>query len=222
MSGAQARRVFPPTPTTARALLLRAHPLQDSFNTAIAGAWAMGAREAGAEVRVLDVHALDFEPALLTAHRGEMPLEPDLRLVQTAIAQAAHIAVAFPVWWGSVPAVLKGLFDRTFQPGWAYAVGDDVLPDKGLAGRTGRLLMTMDTPSWYDRLVYRASAIRQIRNATFHFTRIKPTRVSIFSGIDKTTQKSRREMLARAQADGLTDGRALVQRFGLEPSPALV
>ncbi|MCO4770276.1 MAG: NAD(P)H-dependent oxidoreductase [Deltaproteobacteria bacterium] len=208
------RRVFPPAPTSARAVVLRAHPLASSFNSALADAWVHGARDGGAEVHVLDVHDLAFDPVLRLAHTGEQPLEEDLLRVQAEIAAAAHVTVAYPVWWGSLPAKLKGLFDRAFQPGWAYAAGDGVLPDKGLSGRTGRILVTMDAFGWYDRLVYGASARRQVRNATFHFTGIKPTRVSTFGGIETSTPASRATMLQRAQAAGVEDGKALVNRFG--------
>lgn len=221
MSKSPTRRVFPPAPTTARAVLFRAHPLKDSFNDALADAWAGGAETAGARVQTIDVHDLSFDPALRVAHKGDMPLEPDLREVTRAIEAAAHVVVAFPLWWGSSPALLKGLFDRVFLPGWAYAMGDNVLPDKGLRGRSGRLLVTMDVPLWYDRLIYGRSGIRQIKNATFHFTGIKPTHVSGFGWIESTTPQKRARMLNAARADGLKDGRALVRRFGPAPEGEL-
>jgi len=209
------RRVFPSPPTSARALVLRAHPLSDSFNSALADAWADGARGRGAQVDVIDVHALEFDPVLHFANRRDEPLEPDLRRVQAAIAEAAHVTVAYPVWWASTPAKLKGLFDRVFQTGWAYAAGDGMLPDKGLVGRTGRLLVTMDAPTLYDRVVYGGSAIRQVRHGTFHFSGIKPARVSAFGGIEATTPEKRAQMLARARRDGEKDGARLVKRFGV-------
>ncbi len=214
MSHYQVRRTFPPAPSIPRALLLKAHPLEDSFNTALAKAWATGAENSGVEVRTLQVHDLDFNPALWVAHREDTPLEPDLVRVQTEIAEAAHLTLAFPVWWGSSPALLKGLFDRVLQPGWAYARGDGVFPEKGLCGRSARLLMTMDCPGWYDWLSYGASARRQIKTATFAFTGIGPTRVSNFSAIEKSTPESREKMLQKAQADGLADGLTIVRRFG--------
>lgn len=213
------RRHFPPAPTSARALLLRGHPRVDSFNNALADAWAAGARTAGATVPTFDVHALTFDPALRGAHHTPTPLEPDLQRVQAEIAAAAHLTLAFPVWWGSTPAMLKGLLDRVLQPGWAYARGAHALPDKGLRGRAGRLLMTMDTPAWYDRLVYRASACRQVRDATLRFVGIKPVRVSTFAAIEKSTPAIRAKMLSKAQAAGRADGRALVRRFGREETP---
>lgn len=208
------RRSFPNPPSQARAVVLRGHPLADSFNSALADAWIDGARAEGAHVEVFDVHALTFDPVLHFANRQDEPLEPDLRRVQAAIGAAAHLTVAFPVWWASTPAKLKGLFDRVFQTGWAYAAGDGMLPDKGLLGRTGRLLVTMDAPTLYDRIAYGGSAIRQVRNGTLHFSGIKPTRVSAFGGIESTTSENRTRMLARARRDGAKDGAALRKRFG--------
>ncbi|MED5372060.1 MAG: NAD(P)H-dependent oxidoreductase [Myxococcota bacterium] len=210
---ATARRVFPPAPTTPRALLLRAHPLPDSFNSALADAWQAGAESAGATVQTLDVHELRFDPALLMAHRESMPLEPDLQRVQRELAACAHLTIAYPVWWGSTPALLKGLFDRVLQPGWAYAMGAGVFPDKGLSGRTGRLLVTMDTPGWYASLVYGASARKQVQRATLHFVGIAPTRVDLFAPIEKTTPAQRDKMLKQAQAAGRKDGARLLARF---------
>jgi len=217
MSHTSKRRTFPPPPTSPRALVLRAHPLEDSFNTALVNSWIDGAKSSGASVHVLDVHALEFQPALLGAHQQEMTLEPDLHDLQTAIAGAAQITVAFPVWWGSVPATLKGLLDRALQPGWAYARGEGVFPEKGLTGRTGRLIVTMDTPRWYDKLAYSASALQQMQRATFHFVGIQPTKISVFDAIEKSTTGSRAKMLDRARADGVADGASLIKRFGPLP-----
>lgn len=207
------RRTFPPAPETARALVLTAHPRAESFNTALAAQWAAGARTTGAAVETIDVHSLRFDPALRVAHHGDMPLESDVRRVQAAIAAAAHVTIAFPVWWGSTPALLKGLFDRVFLPGWAYKMGT-TLPEKGLRGRTGRLLVTMDTPRWYDRLLYRASARRQVQVATLHFVGIQPTRITAFGGVDKSTAEARARMLRKAYCSGVRDGAALVARYG--------
>ena len=43
-----------------------------------------------------------------------------LAAAQEAIAQADHLVFSFPVWWGGLPAKMKGFFDRVFLPGFAY------------------------------------------------------------------------------------------------------
>ena len=205
------RREFPPAPTTARALLIQAHPRTASFNHALGEAWADGARAAGVPVDVVVLSELDFDP--LFDDGQKVPLAADLLRVQRLIAEAGHISVAYPVWWGSVPALLKGFFDQTFQTGWAYGRDDSGGYIKGLAGRSGRLLVTMDAPGWYDRLLYGRSAIRQVRDATFKFTGIAPAKVSAFTSIEKTSAADREGLLAKARATGAADAKALLRRL---------
>jgi putative NADPH-quinone reductase len=201
-------------------VVLRAHPLQDSFNHALATAWAAGCASTGATVEQIDLAELTYDPRLHVAYRRDQPLEPDLQRVQAAIANAAHLTVAFPLWWGSTPAALKGLFDRAFLPGWAFRYVNG-RPQPGLTGRQGRVLVTMDAPTWYDRLVYRASARRQVARATLQFSGIKPVRISAFGSVGTSDASARNRMLARAQAAGEADGRRLCARFAGAPTARL-
>jgi len=208
------RRSFPPAPTHARALLLHAHPRRDSFNQALGAAWAEGARASGLAVEVVHLADLDFELRLDDGDEG--PLEPDLIDLQARIADAAHLVIAAPVWWGSVPAVLKGFIDRTFQFGWAHGKDDKGNPTSGLTGRTGRLVMTMDAPRIWDRFMYGRSATRQLKDATLWYSGVKPTKVSMFAGIDSTTPARRAAMLESARKAGQKDAHALLKRL---PAP---
>ena len=122
------RREFPAPPMAASAVVLRAHPLRGSFNDALADAWVEGARARGLDVEVIDVTSLTFDLRLRLAFTGDQPLEPDLERVRDRLAEGAHLVVASPVWWGSVPAQLRGLFDRVLLPGWAFTAGDSGSP----------------------------------------------------------------------------------------------
>lgn len=218
-SGAQTkeRRRPPAAPSAARALVLRAHPHADSFNSALADAWSDGARQLGVEVQTIDVHDLEFDQALRVAYRGDQPLEPDLARVREQIARAAHLVFAYPTWWGSTPAQLKGLIDRVFLPGWAFVDEGKALPSPGLSGRSARLLVTMDAPVWYDRWLYGAPGPRHMARATLRFCGIKPVSRNVFGGIGKSTAKQRERMLEKARKAGEADGRRLVARFGPAP-----
>ncbi|MED5373722.1 MAG: NAD(P)H-dependent oxidoreductase [Myxococcota bacterium] len=211
------RRSFPPAPTQARALLISAHPFTDSFSHALGLAWAEGARSQGVEVQVLRLAELDFDPALHTAYREDQPLEPDLVQARDAIAQAAHLSIATPLWWSSVPAQLKGFFDRVLLPGWAFRYEND-RPVGGLSGRSGRLLMTMDAPTWYDSALNFGAGRRQVAQGVMRFCGIKPTRVSAFGDVRMSSPAQRVQMLEKAQRAGVEDGASVRQRL---PSPAL-
>lgn len=212
------RRTFPPAPTRAHAVVLTAHPLGDSFNTALAEAWIRGAEASGATVDRIDLAALDFDLQLRSAFQADQPLEPDLRRAQAAIAEAAHLTIAYPVWWGSMPAVLKGFIDRVFLPGWAFKANGGALPDPGLARRSARLLVTMDAPPWYDRLMYGGSARRQMARATLRFCGVRPVRTATFGSVGNTDAPKREKMLAQAARAGRQDGARLVARFAATPA----
>ncbi|MFG6592789.1 NAD(P)H-dependent oxidoreductase [Sulfitobacter sp. 1A12157] len=83
-----------------------------------------------------------------------------------------------------MPAKLKGLFDRVLLPGTAFNTREKTwlgMPKPLLNGRTGRVIMTSDTPNWFFRLVYRNAMIRQLRAQIFGFTGITPLHVTHFS-----------------------------------------
>ncbi len=55
---------------TTRTLLILGHPNPDSFNAALADAYADAARQAGRELRRIDLHSLSFDPILHGGYRG--------------------------------------------------------------------------------------------------------------------------------------------------------
>jgi NAD(P)H dehydrogenase (quinone) len=205
------RRSFPPAPSTPSALVLTAHPFADGFVRALGAAWAEGAEEAGAVVDQIDVHDLDFEPRLRSAYRSDQALETDLEDLRDRIAGAAHLTVSTPTWWSSVPAGLKGAFDRVLLPGWAFRY-ENGLPVPGLSGRSARLIMTMDAPLWYDTIFNHRASRRQVERGVLGFCGFS-VKTRAFGSVGTSSEEQRAKMLARARADGLRDGAALVARM---------
>jgi len=131
-------------------LIINGHPDKESFNFAIADSYIMGATFSGAEVREINIRDLKFNPNLEFGYRKRTELEPDLLNAQESIKWADHLVWIYPVWWGSVPAIMKGFIDRVFLPGFAFSKKENS-PwwDKHLTGKTARLICTLDQPSWY-------------------------------------------------------------------------
>lgn len=165
-------------------LVILGHPAADSLCAAMARAYAEGAQQQGAEVRCLNVDQLAFDPILRAGYRGDQPLEPDLQAARADITWANHLVWVYPIWWGAMPALLKGFIDRTFLPGYAfkYRKGSS-LWDKLLAGRSAELLVTMDSPPWYFRWVTRMPGHHQMKKAILEFCGIQPVRVHSFGPV---------------------------------------
>ncbi len=126
----------------------------------------------------ISVRDLAFDPNLRRGYAVVQPLEPDLERVRAAIAACDHLVVAFPMWWGGEPALLKGLIDRVLLPGFAFRYHpDDPFWDRLLAGRSADAIITMDTPSWYLRWAYGNPVIRRWRGQILGFCGFKPVRI---------------------------------------------
>lgn len=186
-----------------RVLVILGHPSSESLCAGLAKAYAQGAQSAGRELRFLEVGALDFDPILHSGYRQVQPLEPDLVQAQEAIAWASHIVLVYPTWWGGMPAILKGFFDRVFLPGFAYQYRkNSPFWDKLLKGKTAQLIVTMDTPPWYYRLINRAPGHNQTRRTILEFTGIRVKKITTFSPVRYADEAKRARWIDKAQRLG--------------------
>lgn len=191
-----------------RILVILGHPDGTSFCGALAEAYAKGAREAGAEVDLLRLGDLDFDPVLRKGYREVQLLEPDLLEAQERVTWAQHLVFVYPTWWGGPPALLKGFFDRAFIPGFAFrSRAKGPFWDRLLAGRSGRLLVTADSPAFYDWFTNGLSAIRMVRKAVLAFCGVKPVAVRRFAIVKNADVECRQRWLVEAEALGGKDAR---------------
>lgn len=184
-----------------RILVILGHPASNSFCGALAERYAQSAARAGHEVRQLFLGAMDFDPVLREGYQQVQPLEADLRRAQADIVWAEHLTLVYPIWWGGIPALLKGFFDRVFLPGFAFKYREGkAFPEKLLHGRSAHLLVTMDTPPWYYRWIYRMPGLHQVRKTTLAFCGIEPQRTLTFGPILGSSADQRETWLQQAQA----------------------
>lgn len=184
-----------------RILVILGHPSSSSFCAAVAERYTQSALRAGHEVRQLFLGQLAFDPVLREGYQQVQPLEADLLQAQADVLWAEQLTLVFPIWWGGIPALLKGFFDRVFLPGFAFKYRKGkAFPDKLLHGRSAHLLVTMDTPPWYYRWFYRMPGLHQMRRTTLQFCGIKPTRTKTFGPILDSSHAQRERWLQQAEA----------------------
>lgn len=171
---------------TKRIFILNGHPAENSLNRTLAEAYADAARLAGHKVRIKHIHDLTFDADYgFGGYENQKPLEAALETVLEDLEWSEHLVLTTPMWWGGLPAKLKGLFDRTFLPGRTFNTRETDwmgMPTSMLSGRTGRVIMTSDTPGWFMRWMYRNAMLRQLRDQILGFVGIKPARITHFSG----------------------------------------
>jgi putative NADPH-quinone reductase len=134
-------------------------------------------------VRRTEVAKLEF-PLLRTQVEFETgAVSPTLAVPQDDMRWAQHWVFLFPLWHGTMPALLKGFLEHIFRPGFAMeykkdAAGDrDVsrLPKRLLAGRSARIVVTMGMPVLLYRWYFGAYGLRSFERSMLSFAGVKPT-----------------------------------------------
>ncbi|MBS7414649.1 NAD(P)H-dependent oxidoreductase [Pseudomonas syringae] len=186
-----------------RILMVYGTPKAISFCHALGDAYAQTARGEGHVVRVIKLGELDFDPILHNGYDQTQTLEPDLLEAQRQIHWAEHLVFVYPVWWGGLPALLTGFFDRVLTPGFAFKVhGRKHSSNELLRGRTAELLVAMDTPPRYFKWIYGSPAHRQMVRTILGFCGIKTKRLTEFAPVHSASEQQRQEWIIQAQGLG--------------------
>lgn len=149
-------------------LLVHAHPEARSLNGTLARFMREHLEAAGHTVQVSDLHAMRWKATLdaddFPARDRATPFRPagdsqqayasgqqtrDVAAEQAKLLWADTVILQFPMWWFSMPAILKGWVDRVYAYGFAYGVGEhserrwgDRYGEGTLAGKRAMLVVT--------------------------------------------------------------------------------
>lgn len=119
-----------------RILVINGHPNPNSYCQALFNSYVAGAKQSGFLVDELNLHQLKFNPNFI----GQKELETDLSDAQQKILSCQHLVIITPMWWLQVTALLKGFFDRTLTPGFAYKFRSFGRVSRLLKGRSARVI----------------------------------------------------------------------------------
>lgn len=123
-------------------IVILGNPDSETFSGGIANAYIRGAKAAGHSVKEVRIGDLQFDPILHKGYKVIQELEPDLVALQKAIKRADHIVIVYPNWWATMPALLKGLFDRIWLPGFAFNFDkNSKAVIQRLSGKTSRVII---------------------------------------------------------------------------------
>ena len=184
-------------------LLINGHPNKNSFNAALVEAYKKGASKKQVEIKEIIISELNFNPNLEFGYQKRMELEPDLIDAQEKITWADHLVWIHPVWWGGLPALLKGFIDRVFLPGFAFKYRENsVWWDKLLTGKTAHIITTLDQPGWYYSLMYGKPSVNQLKKSTLQFCGIKPVKVTYVGIVKDSTDTQRKAWLSKIEIMG--------------------
>jgi putative NADPH-quinone reductase len=183
-------------------LILLGHTDPDTYTGALANAYQEGAVEAGHEVRRVNIGDMQFDPILHKGYKEIQVLEPDLLELQDSFRWADHIVIVYPNWWNTMPAIVKGLFDRFWIPGFAFNFNKETKKiDQHLKGKTARVIIVAGTNSPFKTWWYYGDYTNEIQHGILEFAGIK-TKVSAFGPCEKVSDTCRDNWLKQVVALG--------------------
>lgn len=106
------------------ALIVVAHPDSNSLTHKIADSVAEGVTASGNSFEIADLAAEKFDPCFgksdIAVNLHQATPDADVLAEQGRIDRADALVLVYPVYWWSMPGLLKGWIDRVFSNGWAY------------------------------------------------------------------------------------------------------
>lgn len=185
----------------ARIAIVVGHSRKDTYCEALAEAYRRGAEAAGHSVNLFVTSRMAFDPILHEGYQRVQPLEPDLAAARDAIYAADHLVIIFPLWLGTLPAILKGFLERILQPDLVPAskTGQFIKP---LKGKSARVIVTMGMPGFVYRWWFGAHALKMLKRNILGFVGAGPIRSTIHGNIEGAGQARRQAWLDEAEAMG--------------------
>lgn len=172
-------------------LILDGHPDPSDARLvhALAEAYRQGAEQAGHQVQVVRLADLTF-PLL----RSQADYEKDepvdaVRNCQHLMEWATHTVIFYPLWLGSMPALLKGLLEQMMRPGFAFSTLKlGRWPVKYLSGKSARIVVTMGMPAFLYRWYFRAHSLRSLQRNILRFVGFRRVRSTIIGSAGSLTR----------------------------------
>ncbi|MFQ3573804.1 MAG: NAD(P)H-dependent oxidoreductase [Thermodesulfovibrionales bacterium] len=182
-----------------RQIVIYSHPNPKSFCFAIKDRIIETLKDLGDEVIVRDLYGMNFNPVLgktdFEALHSNTVLD-DIKVEQELISSSDVLNFVYPIWWTSMPSMMKGYIDRVFLHGFAYRIDPDTGVVPLLRGKKTFIFNTMGTPN---EIYEKNGMIKSLRMTSdtgiFEFCGIEVVEHLFFGAVPYIDDQQRRSML---------------------------
>ncbi|MFF2888543.1 NAD(P)H oxidoreductase [Paenibacillus sp. NPDC057967] len=183
-------------------LTVVSHPRVNSLTFSVADRFTQGLLKAGHETEVLDLHRIGFDPVLWEADEPDWSIDrkiysPEVENEIERMKKFDALAYVFPVWWYSVPAMLKGYIDRVWNSGVAY--GSNKLAHKQVLW----LALAAESKEGMEKRQFDQMMNHQLNVAIAAYCGIANSRVELLHNSLDSNPETHERLLAQAYQLGL-------------------
>lgn len=115
---------------------------------------------------------------------------------QKRILIADEIIFIFPIWWESMPAMMKGFFDKVISKGIVYEQGKGkIFKNNFKYLKKVKMVTVMSTPNWIYKYIFGSPITKIVFRATFRKMGFNKLKWYNFSKIEKMNLNKRKRIL---------------------------
>lgn len=178
--------------------IIQGHPDPDRSRLchALADAYARGAERGGHSTHRVELATLDF-PLLRTQRDWQLGRDgtpESLRDAQQACVDSDHLVFIYPLWMGTMPALLKAFVEQAFRPGVALSY-EGKFPKPLFKDKSARVVVTMGMPAAAYRWYFRAHSLKSFERNMLRFSGIRPVRHTLLGMVETVSQDKRESWL---------------------------
>jgi putative NADPH-quinone reductase len=188
-----------------RILVINGHPDRRKHHlcTSMVEAYIEGASAAGHTIHRIDLAGFSFPMLHSQDEFEEQKIPQELENAAEDILWAEHIVFVFPLWLGTMPALLKAFFEQVMRPGIAFEYDKNGGMAKAmLKGRSAHLFVTMGMPPIVYRLWFMNHGVAALRRGILNFVGIRPVRETYYGMLDRASDETRQKWIAQVKDFG--------------------
>lgn len=153
--------------------IIYAHPYNGSFNNGILERVVKAHEDKGKKYQVIDLNKEEFNPVftkeeLALFSKGRSNYSKVLEY-QEYIKNSDEVVFIFPIWWSSMPAILKGFLDKVLLVDFAYTMGKSGLKGKLNQIKKSTVITSAEAPKWYIKYII-GSGLKDLLNGSIRGT----------------------------------------------------
>jgi NAD(P)H dehydrogenase (quinone) len=192
--------------------LVYCHPYNKSFNAAIKSVIIDAHKDSAVQLKIYDLTEMQFNPVISPKELREFSkartkeginienLDPMVVEMAREINESDELILLFPIWWGLMPAQMKGFIDKVMTPGLLYKhVSEFKLKLLSHTWKKVTVITTMNTPNFLYRTVFGNAIHFALKYSTFMKLGVKSYRWINLSSVKLKSQNKRQADLHRIE-----------------------
>jgi NAD(P)H dehydrogenase (quinone) len=187
-----------------KTLIIYAHPNTPGHCPAIFDEVKSQLKQMNKEFEVLDLYKMKYDPVLHENEHytcGNREVSKENKEIQEKISNTDKLVFIYPVWWNSMPAIMKGFLDKVFTARYAFAYEGHLIPRKLLKGKKASVFITTGSPPILFHTYFGSRAAKIIKRDSLGFFGIKAK--VFYLGNARTLDEGKHKKIEKLARKGL-------------------